>query len=505
MQELLIKIMEFTEHLSRIPPESAANNISLYEETQKTFDLLNNAVKTHTNIKFPPIVNTLTIFFDSFLYYIDKKPEHILNMLKVILNNKEMTCYTKFFYYYQITRLSFLNVNVSGNKEIQEMINELYSEIFNLFKEELNVSENHIPVKERNKDIIFIITSQFLNLGHAPTKTTLDRAANLQKHFNKQIFIINAADIMPSVGIEIFYNMTIGNVIKEYSKLSVFTLKNGIEFPVFQPDKPMPNKSSIKEIIDYVFKYKPYFILNIGETIVSDLCSLFIPTIAQATVFSELLTTLGTFSVTANPKFQANDHTILTTFTFSYKPQTHNYKKSDFSLPEDKFLIIISGARLTDEVTYDFLNNIKEIFNYNAHIVFAGCFDNYEEIISKDNVLKENTTFLGFQEDMLAITELCDLYINPPRTGGGSSISEALSKGKPAITLNFGDCSIAAGKDFWVNTLDEMRDTIIKYITDKEFYSEMSKKALERNEVLTNTKKALEDIISSAENSPLWW
>lgn len=62
---------------------------------------------------------------------------------------------------------------------------------------------------------------------------------------------------------------------------------------------------------------------------------------------------------------------ILSTFTFWYKPQTHTYKKSDFSLPEDKFLIIVSGGRLTDEVTYDFLYEIREIFNYNAHILYS--------------------------------------------------------------------------------------------------------------------------------------
>ncbi len=50
-----------------------------------------------------------------------------------------------------------------------------------------------------------------------------------------------------------------------------------------------------------------------------------------------------------------------------------------------------------------------------------------------------------------------------------------------------------------------MKDTIIKYITDKEFYNKMSKKALERNAVLTDTKKAFEHIITSAENSKYWW
>jgi len=112
---------------------------------------------------------------------------------------------------------------------------------------------------------------------------------------------------------------------------------------------------------------------------------------------------------------------------------------------------------------------------------------------------------LGLQEDMLAISEICDLYINPPRNGGGSSIAEALSKGKPAVTLNYGDCSIAAGEEFCVKDLEEMKNTIIKYITDNDFYKKMSEKALKRNEVLRDTKKALGDIIDYAQDSELWW
>ncbi len=163
------------------------------------------------------------------------------------------------------------------------------------------------------------------------------------------------------------------------------------------------------------------------------------------------------------------------------------------------------GGRLTEEVSYEFLRELSEIFKYNIHITFVGNFSTYESIIEKDSVLRENTSFIGFQDDILAIVELVDLYVNPPRTGGGSSIAEALSKGKPAVTLDFGDCSFSAGKDFCVKNIDEMKNSIIKYATDSEFYNIMSKKALERNEILTNTKKALENIVSSAENSKYWW
>ncbi len=493
------EIVEFANSLTNIPFEEITNYSHMYAETKEKLRILEN-----NSEDFPDKEATIILFY-SFLYYENKEHLPIINILKIILKSKTMSHYRKFFYFYQLVRVLFLDVNISNNKEISNLMKELYKEIFDLFKSELNISENHIPLKERNKDLVFIITSQFLALEHGPTKTTLDRAVNLYKYFNKQVIIINAADLIPTVDGKPFFNLATGNIVDDYSKISRLTMEDGLAFQFYQPKKPMPNIDEIRKIINSIIQYKPYFILNIGETLISDLCSLFVPTIAQTTVPSSVPLTFNTFSVVGNPKLKLTENMILSTFTFWYKPQTHTYKKSDFSLPEDKFLIIVSGGRLTDEVTYDFLYEIREIFNYNAHIVFAGKFDTYEQIISKDNILKENTTFLGFQDDMLAVTELCDLYINPPRTGGGTSIAEALAKGKPAVTLNFGDCSISAGEDFCVETLSEMKDMIIKYITDKKFYAEMSEKALKRNELLTDTKKSLEHIITSVEKSKLWW
>lgn len=493
------EILKFTNYLINIPHKELTKHPHLYAEVKEKLSILEN------DSEFFPDKEAIIIFFYSFLYYENKDHLPVINILKVILKSKIMSHYRKFFYFYQLINILFLDINISNNKEVSNLMKELYAEILDSFKAELNIYKNHIPLKERNKDLVFIITSQFLTLEHGPTKTTLDRAVNLCKYFDKQVLIINAADISPIVDGKPFYNLKSGNIFDEYSEKSGFSVEDGLVFQFYQPKKPMPNIDEIKKIINSVIQYKPYFILNIGETLISDLCSLFVPTIAQTTVPSRVPLTFNTFSVVGNPKLKLTENMILSIFTFWYKPQTHTYKKSDFSLPEDKFLIIVSGGRLTEEVTYDFLYEIREIFNYNAHIVFAGAFDTYEQIISKDNVLKENTTFLGFQDDMLAVTELCDLYINPPRIGGGTSIAEALSKGKPAVTLNFGDCSISAGEDFCVETLSEMKDMIIKYITDTKFYTEMSKKALKRNELLTDTKKSLEHIITSVENSKLWW
>jgi glycosyltransferase involved in cell wall biosynthesis len=138
----------------------------------------------------------------------------------------------------------------------------------------------------------------------------------------------------------------------------------------------------------------------------------------------------------------------------------------------------------------------------NIHIAFVGVFTRYDDYCRDDQAICENTTYLGFQSDILAICEICDLYVNPRRSGGGTSCAEAMFMGLPVVTMNYGDVALAAGKDFIVETYAEMNQKIRRYANDKFFYAEMSKKARERAALLGDTRKSLEVIIDKAVSSP---
>ena len=95
--------------------------------------------------------------------------------------------------------------------------------------------------------------------------------------------------------------------------------------------------------------------------------------------------------------------------------------------------------------------------------------------------------------------EICDLYVNPPRIGGGYSIAEAFSKGVPGVTLNYGDVAAASGKDFIVNTLEEMNERILRFKNEKEYYQKMSQKSLERCKLLFDGTTSMKQILETAE------
>ena len=133
-------------------------------------------------------------------------------------------------------------------------------------------------------------------------------------------------------------------------------------------------------------------------------------------------------------------------------------------------------------------------------IVFAGVFDEYDRLSEKYPLLKEQSLYLGFVEDILALNEICDAYANPKRTGGGTSVVEAMIKGLPAVTLPKGDVGLGAGEEFHVQSYQEMAERLLQLRDDKQYYEEMSEKALARAKVLTDTESAFLDALEKIEN-----
>ena len=90
--------------------------------------------------------------------------------------------------------------------------------------------------------------------------------------------------------------------------------------------------------------------------------------------------------------------------------------------------------------------------------------------------------------------EICDLYVNPPRLGGGFSVIEAFDKGKPGVYMKVGDVYTSGGEDFAVDTYDDMYNEIIRYKEDKVYYDEMAQKGRERAKLMTSSVEAIRDI-----------
>ena len=248
-------------------------------------------------------------------------------------------------------------------------------------------------------------------------------------------------------------------------------------------------------------RYKPYYILSIGTgSMLADLCGNIVPCASMALAFSTFPKTMNKMKILGRNLYKeekslyTEDDIIESRFTFELKPQKGIFSRESKGLPEDRFILVVVGIRLEFEVTDAFMEMLEEVCGKGCYVVFAGIMDNYNKLMESYPLVSANSSFIGYCDDMLALMDICDLYINPERLGGGFSIIEAFEKGKPGVYLKSGDVYTAGGESFAVDSFKEMAEQILKYKEDKDYYNNMSGLARERAKLMTSSEEAIADI-----------
>jgi glycosyltransferase involved in cell wall biosynthesis len=131
----------------------------------------------------------------------------------------------------------------------------------------------------------------------------------------------------------------------------------------------------------------------------------------------------------------------------------------------------------------------------NVVVFVIGKYDSYEMNMEKHSDLKEYVYYNGFSGDILSRIELCDLYLNPLRKGGGTSAVEAMYKGKPVVTIAYGDVAGIVGEDFCCADYSEMEKEIKRYASDREYYAIQSQKAKRLSEKYLDSEREFKRII----------
>jgi glycosyltransferase involved in cell wall biosynthesis len=449
-------------------------------------------------------------YFMTFLLQATNSLEIYKEMIKHIMEDDNFTKENRLYLYKQIGCYSFLHGEVRDS-EIVDLTDDLYEQIYDLYWTELNQGYSYIPKEERNRDFVIVMTSQILDMNHGPTKTLLDRCYILDEYMNKKVFIINTAELLSSYQRIPCFDEVVGSYIEEYNDMNKWDYEGKV-FDFFQCPDEMPQVSVVQELLDVVQRLKPYFIMTVGGSLVGDLCSNIVPVIGLSTVPSDRMITNSTFQIIGrrvNDDDRAwmrkhglpEEHMVESLFTSSFNPQTHHYTRQQLGLPENQFVVLLVGGRLDKEVDEECIRVLVRLAEKGIFIAFMGVLDTYDSLVEKWEPLKKQSAYLGFQEDVLAVNECCDAYLNPKRVGGGTSCAEALYKGLPVVTMDYGDVGVGAGPDFHVADYDEMYEKIIRYSEDKEYYGEMSQKAKQRAELLTDSKTSFVKAIRKVEES----
>lgn len=445
--------------------------------------------------------NLLKIALYSILMRIENNVAYTNQLLQLVLDSKIFKKDNRYFVWNQFKRIR-LNKLADCNQESESLLDAMYQNSYEAYYTQEKKNLHRIPQKDLHPKRILVLAIQFLTTGHAPTKSVVERCKTLIKA-GYEVYLVNTTEQYITKGVIPFFMGTGGSIVAEYDKRTEMDL-DGYLCKFKQFPRRMTMEERIQQTISIIKDWKPYYILSIGSgSMIADLCGNMVPCASMALAFSTLPKTMNRMKIlgrelTAIEKSNQNNEDIIveSRFTFELKEQEGTLTREELLLPEDDFLLVVVGIWLDYELDDAFLTMLSKVLEKGCHIVFAGDLKSYEQLCKAYPILEEHSSFIGYCNNIPALMEICDLYVNPNRLGGGFSVIEAFDKKVPGVYLPTGDVATAGGKDFEVADYEEMVSTILRYKSDKEFYMEMAEKAKRRAEYMTDSLSAIKEIDS---------
>lgn len=446
------------------------------------------------------------IFLDSYLLYLTKESEYILKIIDLVTES-EVDKSVANFIFCQLKSMIFRFPEL-GSVKVHVELTKLLEKIVDSFAQSIGEEELcYIPEEERNPELVYVITSQFLGLKHGPTKTALDRCKVLAETMEKKLFLINTAEAVTNVGAIPFFARGYGNYNQDYSDLN-FMSWEGVDIPFFQCPNCMPDAQMINILLNAIKDEKPGMVIEIGDgSIAASLIDRMIPVLTVGLRPSTLevsVTSFQTFSGSITDRERdiiagcnIKENCIIEgVFSSGILKKTADISKKDLGFKENDFVVAIVGGRLDSDLTDEFLSELSKTESDNVKYALFGKCDTYSTIVERYPHLRDKMRYFGFVEDTRANLAGCDVYLNPVRRGGGTSAVEAMAEGIPVITLNYGDVAVNAGDDFCINALEEIGSAIMKYTMDREYYLSQSEKAVIRANYLQDSTHLFGEIIN---------
>ncbi|MDR1134946.1 MAG: hypothetical protein LBL49_02020 [Clostridiales Family XIII bacterium] len=169
------------------------------------------------------------------------------------------------------------------------------------------------------------------------------------------------------------------------------------------------------------------------------------------------------------------------------------YSRSDFDLSREDFVMITVGNRINVELSNKFIDSICDLLNNTPHLVWfiVGC-DAVAYVSDKYRaLLGGQLRYIKYEEKLPDLFSICDLYLNPHRIGGGTSIAWACQQGL-ALATPKGNISgyVFAGDTYAAPSEDDLAPYIIELMSDKNL--------LNKNKQYMKAKADSFDVASAA-------
>lgn len=434
-------------------------------------------------------------------------------LLKFLLQ-KELQAEKDYFSVLELKKQLMYYGFVLGKREKIEEDFVLYTYLQSETRKKIQRQYEMIPVNERNQDFIIISATQLLGTGHSPSRLILDIAKILETQLKKHIlFVVTVKNLDEKTKMKIDVPVTEVNYMRNVKGRFQYDYFGHV-FQGYQLLMERGNESEWTDLMDSIYQLQPLCVWHFGEipafsSVMQQFTSFLYMGFVQGYpgIPADIILNYFPKSATENKeerKFLI-DHGIKVK-DFKYASQRrkteHIYQRKEFEIPEYAFCIAVVGNRLESECKEEFISVLNRVMETEKDIciIYIGKMeDSFKDRIRKWMPYNDRILFLGYQKNLQEVLALTDLFVNPPRIGGGTGAVMSMIEGKPVVTL--GGCDVASfvGDLPVCSKLEEFGELILKYKNDTRFYLEQSEKAsgqMQRNKMSEeDIAKELQEIL----------
>lgn len=143
-------------------------------------------------------------------------------------------------------------------------------------------------------------------------------------------------------------------------------------------------------------------------------------------------------------------------FRVAAKPLMSGVSRTQLGITEDAILLIIVGSRLKQEMSDGWSQQLAGLMVRRPELtlMLVGSDDDHPAAFA--DIPSHRLRALSHREDVGDLLALSDIYINPPRMGGGFSVAEAMAAGLPVVCFADGDggdkvgpLAASSSKEYW--------------------------------------------------------
>lgn len=123
---------------------------------------------------------------------------------------------------------------------------------------------------------------------------------------------------------------------------------------------------------------------------------------------------------------------------FCLAPATETRRRQELGLPENAVVWVTTGGRLTREIGPGWRDAVLAALDRHpeCHWLIVGVEKDQVGSLSQGH---PRVHVRGFDTELPSLLKACNLYLNPPRMGGGHTVARAMAQGLAVLALPGGD------------------------------------------------------------------